>query len=121
MALEDAKNMVDHAFTRDGLKGPGFENTFGGAASSLRRRCGKDLTGADFAVTGIPFDQAVTNRPGTRLGPRAVRRLAGINIKGGDAPEVSPPFGSTGATAIAGAHAATGNICHLGWNLKNNG
>lgn len=76
MALEDAKNMVDHAFTRDDLKGPSFENTFGGAVSFLRRRYSKDLTGADIAVTGIPFDQAVTNRPGTRLGPRAVREAS---------------------------------------------
>ena len=27
----------------------------------------------DVAVTGIPFDQAVTHRPGTRFGPRAIR------------------------------------------------
>ena len=73
MALEDAKTQVDQAFTREDLKGLSFENTFGGATSFLRRRYSKDLTHADIAVTGIPFDQAVTNRPGTRLGPRAVR------------------------------------------------
>jgi hypothetical protein len=63
MALEDAKNQIDHAFTRADLKGLSFENVFSGAPSFLRRRYGKDLTGVDIAVTGIPFDQAVTNRP----------------------------------------------------------
>ncbi|WP_111734185.1 agmatinase [Roseovarius amoyensis] len=76
MALEDAKNQVDQAFTRSDARGLSYENTFGGAASFLRRRYSKDLSGADIAVTGIPFDQAVTNRPGTRLGPRAIREAS---------------------------------------------
>ena len=76
MALEDAKRQVDHAFTREELKGNSYENTFGGAVSFLRRRYSKDLSGVDVAVTGVPFDQAVTNRPGTRLGPRAIREAS---------------------------------------------
>jgi agmatinase len=32
-----------------------------------------DLAGVDVAVLGAPFDLAVTYRPGTRFGPRAVR------------------------------------------------
>ncbi|MBW3591070.1 MAG: arginase family protein [Actinobacteria bacterium] len=39
----------------------------------MRRKYSRDLTGADIAVTGIPFDQAVTSRPGTRFGPQGVR------------------------------------------------
>jgi len=78
MSLEDAKTQVDHAFTRQDLRGPSFENTFGGAPSFLRRRYTKDLTGVDIAVTGVPFDQAVTNRPGTRLGPRAIREASAL-------------------------------------------
>jgi len=84
MALEDAKHMVDHAFTRDDLKGLSFENTFGGVTSFLRRRYTKDLSGVDIAVTGVPFDQAVTNRPGTRLGPRAIREASSLQAP--DAP-----------------------------------
>ncbi|MDA7424853.1 agmatinase [Thalassococcus lentus] len=76
MALEDAKTQMDHAFTREDLKGPSFENVFAGAPSFLRRRYTKDLSAADIAVTGLPFDQAVTNRPGTRLGPRAIREAS---------------------------------------------
>jgi agmatinase len=32
-----------------------------------------DLAGADIAVLGAPFDDAVSNRPGARFGPRAIR------------------------------------------------
>ena len=84
MALEDAKSQIDHAFTREDLKGPSFELTFGGATSFLRRKYTKDLTGVDIAVTGVPFDQAVTNRPGTRLGPRAIREASALQAP--DAP-----------------------------------
>jgi agmatinase len=84
MALEDAKRMIDSAFTREDLKGPSFDNTFAGATSFLRRRYTKDLTHAQIAVTGVPFDQAVTNRPGTRLGPRAIREASALQAP--DAP-----------------------------------
>jgi len=89
MALEDAKRDVDGAFTRQGLKGASAENTFGGATSFLRRRYTKDLTGADIAVTGVPFDQAVTNRPGARLGPRAIREASALQV-------YDPPYGWDG-------------------------
>lgn len=78
MALEDASKDVDTAITRDGLKGLSFENTFGGVTSFLRRTYSKDLREVDIAVTGVPFDQAVTNRPGTRLGPRAIREASAL-------------------------------------------
>ena len=44
-----------------------------------------------------------------------LRDLAGINIKGGDVVEVSPPYDTTGATAIAGAHVAMELIALLHW------
>lgn len=89
MALEDAKQDIDGAFTREGFKGRSAENTFGGVASFLRRRYTKDLTGVDVAVTGVPFDQAVTNRPGTRLGPRAIRAASALQV-------YDPPYGWNG-------------------------
>ncbi len=84
MALKDEKYQVDQSFTRESLRGLTHENTFGGANSFLRRRYTKDLTGVDIAVTGVPFDQAVTNRPGTRLGPRAIREASALQAP--DAP-----------------------------------
>lgn len=79
MSLEDAKSQVDLAFTRKEDRGPAFENAFGGATSFLRRRYTKDLAGVDLAITGVPFDQAVTNRTGTRLGPGRFARPRRFN------------------------------------------
>lgn len=84
MALEDAANQVDTAVTRSSMKGLSYEATFGGITSFLRRRYTKDLTGVDLAITGIPFDNAVTNRPGARLGPRALREASSLQAP--DAP-----------------------------------
>ena len=47
-----------------------------------------------------------------------LRDLAGINIMGGDIVEVSPPFDTTGATAIAGAHVATEILSLLGHRMR---
>lgn len=63
----------DQAFLKESNKGRWTENTYGGALSFLRRRYTRDLSEVDVAVTGIPFDCAVTYRPGARLGPRAIR------------------------------------------------
>lgn len=93
MALEDAKREVDGAFVRAGFKGLAFENAFAGATSFLRRRYSKDLTGVDLAITGIAFDQAVTNRPGTRLGPRAIREASSLQ-------PFDPPYGWDGFSPL---------------------
>lgn len=76
MTLDKAKEAVDAAFTAKDPRGLAFENVFAGATSFLRRMYTKDLTGFDLAVTGVPFDQAVTHRPGTRFGPRAIREAS---------------------------------------------
>ena len=83
MALEDAKHEVDRAIS-GAATGLGYENPFSGVPSFLRRPLTKDVKGFDFAVTGIPFDQAVTHRPGTRFGPRAIREAS--TLMAGDAP-----------------------------------
>jgi agmatinase len=44
----------------------------------MRRRYSRDLAGIDAVVWGIPFDQAVSNRPGARFGPQAIRRASAI-------------------------------------------
>ena len=85
MALEDAKHEVDRAISGE-TTGLGYENPFAGVTSFLRRPLTKDLAGFDLAVTGVPFDQAVTHRPGARFGPRAIREAS--TLMAGD-----PPYG----------------------------
>jgi agmatinase len=89
MGLDDAKTQVDVAFSRRERRGLAYENAFGGATSFMRRTYTKDLTGFDLAVTGVPFDQAVTNRPGARFGPRAIREASALQ-------PFDPPYGWDG-------------------------
>jgi agmatinase len=44
----------------------------------MRRRITRNLAGVDVAVWGIPFDAAVSNRPGARFGPQGVRRASAM-------------------------------------------
>ena len=73
-----AKELTDLAITRESLYGMTEEPTYSGITSFLRRRYTRDLTGVDVAVTGVPYDLATTNRPGTRLGPRGIRAASTI-------------------------------------------
>ena len=83
MALEDAGNDVDRAIS-GASKGLAYENPFAGVASFLRRPYTKDVAGADLVISGIPFDQGVTHRPGARFGPRAIREAS--TLMAGDVP-----------------------------------
>jgi len=69
---------MDHAFTATKNTGRAYDPTYAGALSFMRRRYTKNVKGADAIVWGIPFDAAVTNRPGARFGPQAIRRAAAI-------------------------------------------
>lgn len=68
----------DHAILREDLYGTTPEPTYAGALSFMRRKYTRDLTGVDVVVTGIPLDTATTNRPGARLGPRAIRAASSM-------------------------------------------
>jgi agmatinase len=63
----------DLAFLRQDTRGTVPEASYAGALSFMRRKYTRDLSDADVAVLGIPFDLALSDRSGTRLGPRAVR------------------------------------------------
>lgn len=60
------------------LRGGSAEPTFAGALSFMRRRYTRDLAGVDVCIWGVPFDGAVSNRPGARFGPQAIRRASAI-------------------------------------------
>ncbi len=75
--------LVDQAWRANEKSERYYEMTYAGATSFLRRKYSRELKDIDFAVSGVPFDCAVTNRPGCRLGPRAIRsasvELASLN------------------------------------------
>jgi agmatinase len=73
-----ASRNIDHAFNAAKMTGASFEPTYAGALSFMRRKYTKKVKGADAIVWGIPFDAAVTNRPGARFGPQAIRRASAI-------------------------------------------
>jgi len=77
-------DLTDRAFSGASPFGLDNQDTYSGALSFLRRPYSKDLAGTDVVVNGVPYDLAVTNRPGTRFGPRAIRAAsAQIAWKGG--------------------------------------
>jgi agmatinase len=82
----------DEAFRRTDLKGTRWEPTYAGATSFMRRKYTRDLTGVDIAVTGIPFDQAVSHRSGTRFGPEGIRKASVENSWGPFWPWNFDPF-----------------------------
>ena len=68
-----ASDVTDRAFSGHSPHGLVDQDTYAGALSFLRRPYTKQVEGADVVVNGVPYDLATTNRPGTRLGPRAIR------------------------------------------------
>ena len=50
--------------------------TFAFANNSNRFLAAPELTDQPFAIAGVPFDGAVTNRPGARFGPQEIRRAS---------------------------------------------
>lgn len=69
---------TDHAFLGRDPRGASGEATYAGALSFMRRPYSRDLAGVDCVVWGVPFDAAVSNRPGSRFGPQAIRRASAI-------------------------------------------
>jgi agmatinase len=92
MPKEVGEALADAAFRRTGLKGSMIEASYAGAQSFYRRKYTRDLTGVDVAVTGVPFDLSVSNRPGTRFGPEAIRRASAQHAWGPVWPWRFDPF-----------------------------
>lgn len=97
MAAETDEIEIDAAFTRPVLKGSMVESSYAGALSFMRRRYTKDLSGVDVAVTGVPFDLSVSNRPGTRFGPEAIRKASAQHSWGPVWPWKFDPFDTLAA------------------------
>ena len=115
MSLE-MKNVTsapgDDAFRRESLLGTQWEPTYAGALSFMRRKYTRDLAGVDIAVTGIPFDQAVSHRSGTRMGPEGIRRASAENAWGPFWPWNFDPFDTLAVTDYGD--------CFFDWGRKEN-
>ncbi len=102
----------DEAFRRDSIKGTQWEATYAGALSFMRRKYTRDLKGVDIAITGIPFDQAVSHRSGTRMGPEGIRRASAENAWGPFWPWNFDPFDTLGVVDYGD--------CFFDWGRKEN-
>ena len=71
---------------------------FAYANNSNRFLASAPLQAQPFAVAGIPFDGAVTNRPGARFGPQEIRRASLMLCDG-----LHPVFGVTPLEALGDA------------------
>ena len=78
------------------------------AASATLEQQGAIVTGS-FRALGCGIDGSF------RGSVRGETLTGSINMVGGDIVEVSPPYDTTGATAIAGAHVAYELICLYHW------
>lgn len=72
------------------LSDPQMRPRYTGIPTFFRAPAADDLAGVDIGLVGVPFDAGVTNRPGTRHGPREVRNqsslLRPVNTATGQAP-----------------------------------
>ena len=85
-----AKRMIKQPRTYQDFQDPQAHPRYTGIATFFRTPAAQQTDGVDIGIIGVPFDGGVTNRSGTRHGPRAVRDqstlLRRINAATGVAP-----------------------------------
>ncbi len=69
---------------------PQTQPRYTGIPTFFRLPYEQDLAAVDIGVIGVPFDGGVTNRAGTRHGPREVRNLSSMTRKINTATQVQP-------------------------------
>jgi guanidinopropionase len=69
---------------------PQTQPRFTGIPTFFRVPYEQDLTAVDIGVIGVPVDGGVTNRPGTRHGPRELRNQSSLSRKINTATGVQP-------------------------------
>lgn len=69
------------------------EPCYSGVLSLFRRKYTKAVADVDMVFAGVPYDLSVTNRPGTRFGPRAIREAStNLSWEGASWPWGFDPF-----------------------------
>ncbi len=78
---------------------PQTQPRYTGIPTFFRLPYEQDLAAVDIGVIGVPFDGGVTNRAGTRHGPREVRNLSSMTrkINTGDASTALCDLAGTGS------------------------
>ncbi len=66
--------------------------TWSGTTSFCRLPLAQSAAGMDLAIVGLPADSFVSNRPGTRFGPRAIRQASAIMAWQRPWPHATDPF-----------------------------
>ena len=94
------KKVVDMVFAGTDRRPKPYEGvaTFLGAPLRLDAPGAQDWGGLDVALVGVPMDLGVTNRPGARFGPRAVRAIERIGPY--HHVHAIAPFGEVGAADV---------------------
>ncbi|HXT80626.1 MAG TPA: arginase family protein, partial [Acetobacteraceae bacterium] len=82
--------MIKHPVTYQDFADPQARPRYTGITSFFRAPITQNLADADIGVIGVPFDGGVTNRSGTRHGPRAVREQSTLLRRINGATGVSP-------------------------------
>ena len=72
------------------LADPQQQPRFTGIPTFFRVPAEQDLSQVDIGVIGVPFDGGVTNRPGTRHGPREIRNQSSLTRRVNTATGVQP-------------------------------
>src|ERR1700761_3274137 len=85
-----ARRMIKHPGKYQDFEDPQAHPRYTGIATFFRTPASQDLGDVDIGVIGVPFDGGVTNRSGTRHGPRAVREQSTMLRRINAATRVSP-------------------------------
>jgi guanidinopropionase len=82
--------MIKKIQSYEELADPQLQPRYSGIPTFFRLPHSVDLDQVDIAVVGVPFDGGVTNRSGTRHGPREVRNQSSLIRKVNQATGVAP-------------------------------
>ncbi|MEM6578236.1 MAG: arginase family protein, partial [Pseudomonadota bacterium] len=97
-----------------------FAPRFAELATFMRAPLARSLSEADIGIFGVPYDGALTNRPGARHGPREVRNQSSLIRAINHATRVDPfslarvrDLGDVRLTQMFDIEAAHGEIEHF--------
>lgn len=113
----DAFDPETGAYMRSYLERLDSASTFPTLLDAPRRGDPNELEGLDIALVGVPFDLGITNRPGTRFGPRALREISFVgpwNHASGILPFTLCEIADVGDVPIESLHGLDDGIAEIG-------